>query len=248
MLSDGRPRSLTELSEEVNLNGSTTFRLLATLAQYNYVERDEETSKYRLGLACLELARVYLNDNDVRKIGLPELERLRDDTMETVHLAVLNHMEVVYLDKLEGRYAVGIMSSRVGARAPSYCTGLGKALLAYADQEDVRAYFADKGFARYTDATITSLDELMSELQEIRAQGYSFDRGEHEPDVRCVAVPIFGPRQKLVAALSISGPVGRMEPLLANRELVGRAVETARLISVRLGHRYEPSPILAVDH
>jgi DNA-binding IclR family transcriptional regulator len=237
VLSDGKPRSLTELSEDIGLNSSTTFRLLASLASYRYVERDEGSGKYRLGLACLELARVYLQENDVRRVALPELERLRDDTLETVHLALLNNMEVVYLEKLEGLHAVGIMSSRIGARAPSYCTGLGKALLAYGDGEAIASYFEQRGLWRYTDSTITGIDELAHELEMVRERGYSFDRGEHEPEVRCVAVPIFGGSGKAVAALSVSGPVGRMEPLETNRELIARAVEAAGAISARLGYR-----------
>jgi DNA-binding IclR family transcriptional regulator len=88
VLSDGKPRTLTELSEEIGINSSTTFRFLATLASTNYVERDNQSAKYRLGLACLELARAYHAGSDIRQAALPELEQLRDDTTETVHLGL----------------------------------------------------------------------------------------------------------------------------------------------------------------
>jgi len=168
VLSDGKPRTLTDLSEEIALNSSTTFRLLATLTYHNYVERDEQTGEYRLGLACLELARAYHAGNTIRRAALPQLERLRDDSTETVHLGVLNKMEVVYLEKLHGLHAVGLMTSRVGGRSPAYCTGLGKALLAYADPQKVREYFGQNGLTRYTNTTIQSLDELMTDLEQIR--------------------------------------------------------------------------------
>jgi DNA-binding IclR family transcriptional regulator len=236
VLSDGKPRILTDLSEEIALNSSTTFRLLATLAYHNYVERDKQTGEYRLGLACLELARAYHAGNTIRQAALPQLEKLRDDSTETVHLGVLDKMEVVYLEKLHGLHAVGLMTSRVGGRAPAYCTGLGKTLLAYADPRKVKEYFGQNGLSRYTNTTIQNLDELMAHLAQIRRQGYAFDQGEYETEVRCVAVPIFNIDSQVVAALSVSGPAGRLDPLETRPELIEMTRETARDISARLGY------------
>ena len=86
LLSDGKPRSLQELSVEIDLSSSTTFRQLATLVYYRYVQRDEQTNQYTLGLSCLELARAYYEGNDLRRVALPELERLRNETKETIRL------------------------------------------------------------------------------------------------------------------------------------------------------------------
>ena len=243
VLSDGKPRTLTELSQEVSLNSSTTFRLLATLSYHNYVERDGQSGEYRLGLACLELARAYHESNDIRRAAMPELETLRDDTTETVHLAVLDKekMEVVYLEKLHGLHAVGLMSSRVGGRSPAYCTGLGKVLLAHTNPESVRAHFEQTGLHRYSEATIQTVDELLSHLEQVRRQGYALDRGEHEPEVRCVAAPIFDISGEVVAAISVSGPAGRMEPLESKRQLIDRTRKAAHTISAKLGYR-KPDP------
>jgi DNA-binding IclR family transcriptional regulator len=237
VLSDGKPRTLTELSEEIGINSSTTFRLLATLAYNSYVERDGQSGAYRPGLACLELARAYHESNDIRQAALPALETLRDDTKETVHLAVLDKMEVVYVEKLHGLHAIGLMSSRVGGRSPAYCTGVGKVLLAYISPELIRSHFEKVGLHRYSEATIQSLDELIDHLERVRRQGYALDRGEHEPEVRCVAAPIFDMAGTAVAAISVSGPAGRMEPLEAKLGLVNKTRETARSISARLGYR-----------
>ncbi|NWG15814.1 MAG: IclR family transcriptional regulator [Chloroflexi bacterium] len=236
-LSDGKPRTLLELSEVIELNTSTTFRLLSALAFHSYVERDEQTGQYSLGLACLELARSYQINNHIRRAALPELETLRDQTGETVHLAILDQMDVVYLEKLHGLHAIGLMSSHVGARLLAYCTGLGKLLLAYTDTERVRAHYDKTGFIAFTDTTITDLDELMNELQAIRQCGYAFDRGEHEPDVRCVAAPVFDSAGRVVAAISISGPANRMEPLETNQERIHTILSAAGKISARLGFR-----------
>lgn len=237
VLSDGKPRTLTQLSEAMGLNSSSTFRFLATLAFHRYVERNEQTGEYHLGLACLELARAYLGGSDVRRAALPYLEKLRDDSTETVHLAVLDKMEVVYLEKLHGLHAVGLMTSRVGGRSPAYCTGLGKALLAYTDSDEVRAYFCRTGLHRYTSTTIQSVDDLLAHLQQVRDQGYALDQGEHETEIRCVAVPIFDLKRQVVAALSVAGPAGRLDPLQTKQALIDQTVQAAAAISARLGYR-----------
>jgi DNA-binding IclR family transcriptional regulator len=237
LLSDGTPRLLTELSAEAGLNSSTTFRLLNALNYYRFVERDEATGKYQLGIGTLQLARVYLQESSLRDASLQELQKLRDDTLEAVHLAVLSDMEVVYLEKLEGLRAVGIMSSRVGASAPSYCTGLGKTMLAYSDPQAVRSHFGRAGLKIFTENTLRNIDELMDELERIRSRGYSFDRGEHEAEVRCVAAPVFDSHGAVIAAISVAGPISRMEPLEANHVLIDRVRQASAAISARLGYR-----------
>lgn len=236
LLSDGVPRTPAEISEQLGLSPSTIFRMVSTLAYYHYVRRDINTNQYQLGLACLELAQAYLTSDDVRQVALPELELLRDETRETVHLVVLDKMEIVYLEKLPGLHAIGMMSSRVGGRAPAFCTGVGKMLLAYQDEKEVREYYRSHGLFPFTNATITDLDHLMKELKDIRQQGYAFDRGEHESEVRCVATPIFNLNGQVEAAISISGPSIRMDPLEENHELIAKAKQAALNISRQLGH------------
>ncbi len=236
LLSDGKSRSLQQLSQELHLSPSTTFRQLASLAQYRYVERDATTGQYRLGIACLELARAYSQADDLRRIALPELERLRDETRETVHLAVLDQMEIIYIEKLQGLHAIGLMGSRVGGRAPAYCTGVGKVLLAYQSPRIVKRYFSRRKLQCYTANTITTFTALTTELEAIQSRGYAIDPGEHEAQVCCVAAPIFDMGGEVVAGLSISGPAERMEPIERNRKVIDNAILTASHISTRLGY------------
>ena len=236
LLSDGIPRTPVEISEGIGLSPSTTFRILATLSYYNLIKRDEKSGEYGLGLACLELARAYQDTNDLRRVALPELEELRDEVKETVHLCILDKMEIVYLEKISGLHAIGIMSSRIGARAPAYCTGVGKVLLAYQNPDQVRAHFARNGLPAFTGTTVTDIEDLMSELEAIARLGYGFDRGEHEHEVRCIATPIFDIYGNALAALSISGPSARMDPLENNAEMIEKAKETAMRISRQLGY------------
>jgi DNA-binding IclR family transcriptional regulator len=235
LLSDGKPRSLQQLSREIHLSTSTTFRQLATLVYYRYVQRDEVSNQYRLGIACLELARAYREGDDLRRIALPELERLRDDTRETVHLAVLDQMEIVYIEKVQGLHAIGLMGSRVGGRAPAYCTGVGKVLLAHQPSPVIKQYFMRRKLQRYTENTIVSFRALSAELESIRCQGYALDHGEHESQVRCVAAPIFDMNGEVIAGLSISGPADRMEPIEHNQKMIESAKQTANRISIMLG-------------
>ncbi len=236
-LSDGEPRTPGQLSEAIELSNSTTFRLLASLAYHNLVQRNEESGRYSLGLACLYLARAYLLSSDLRREALPELEKLRDETTETVHLAVMDQMEVVYLEKLEGLHAVGLMSSRVGGRSPAHSTGLGKVLLAYAPVELVQAHYDAKTLERYSDRTITRLDELLEHLSEVRRQGYALDLGEHETEIRCIAAPVHDLRGEVVAAISVSGTSHRMDSVMDNPDFIDKVLQTARAISARMGCR-----------
>lgn len=241
LLSDGTPRTLTELSKELDLNSSTTFRLLATLLSHNLVQLEEATGNYRLGLACLELSRAYQTGDEVRRAALPEMELLRDGTMETVHLGVLADMDVVYLEKLEGLHAIGLMSSRVGRRAPAYCTGLGKALLAHTSPGYVQANYEQVNLHPYTETTITNQTDLLEHLELVRQVGYALDKGEHEKEVRCVAAPIFDQYGKTVAAISVSGPKDRIDPVEKNQDLIERTKTAANNISISLGYRKEKS-------
>lgn len=236
LLSDGIPRTTAEISQQLELSPSTTFRMVSTLAYYRYVRRDKKTNQYQLGLACLELAQAYLVSNDVRMVALPELEALRDETKETIHLAVLDKMEIVYLEKLSGLHAIGIMSSHIGGRAPAYCTAVGKILLAYQEQDKIREYYSSHGLFPFTNATIVDLDLLMKELFNIKQQGFAFDRGEHEHEVRCIATPIFDLNSQVEAAISISGPSIRMDPLEENHVMIARVRQTALNISHQLGY------------
>lgn len=236
VLADGQPRNLVQLNAEAGLITSTTFRLLASLQSHNYVSRDLQTGRYSLGPSCLELAHAFLG-NTVRYLAAPHLLKLREETQETVHLAVLSRMDVVYIDKLDGSYAIGVMSSQIGGRKPAYCTGVGKALLAHQDPEAVRQHYEQAGMPQLTSTTISTVEGLLTELGNIRARGYALDLGENEAEVRCVAVPIFDAAGQPAVALSVSGPAMRMDPVGDNTQLISRAVNTAGLISNALGHR-----------
>jgi DNA-binding IclR family transcriptional regulator len=234
--------SLGELASRSGLAKASVFRMLRTLEETGLVERAPDRDRYRLGVRCLELGQAYLEQTDLRREALPLLHELRSRFNETVHLGVLDdELRVVYLEKLESTHAVGIMMSRVGRTAPSFCTGLGKAMLAALDSDPVSVLDQRGALRRYTPGTITKPDALRTELGRIRKRGYSLDLEEHEPGVRCVGAPIVGPHGELAAGLSISGPAQRLPERLLRRELADAARAAAGEIGRRLGARRETS-------
>ncbi len=228
--------SLPELAGVSGLAKPSTFRMIRTLEQIGLVERVPGQDRYRLGVRCLEFGQGYLEQIDFRREALPVMKRLLAEFNETVHLGVLDdRLRVVYLEKLDSAHAVGLMMSRVGRTAPSYCTGLGKALLAAHDGDPV-TLLAERGeLQRFTKNTLCEPNALRTELARIRRRGYALDLEEHEPGVRCVATVVAGPDGRAAAAISIAGPSQRMPKELLEGGLAVAAIAAAREIGRRIG-------------
>lgn len=201
--------SLNELSEKAGLHKTTVHRLLQSLLEYGYANQDSGTRKYKAGLKIFELSHQLIDKMELRDQARPELKELNRETNETVHLAVLDKGEVVYIDKIEPQRTIRMYSS-IGKRAPAHCTGVGKALLAYLPEDELERVTKEKGLKKHTKNTITSISALKEELRKVRERGYAVDNAEHEKEVRCVACPIFSHRDKVVAAVSLSVPSFRV--------------------------------------
>lgn len=201
--------SLSELSRELGLHKSTVFGLLQTLAKCNYVHQEGKTGHYSLGYRVLALGSAFLENCDIRNRVGPYLKKLVEHHGETVHLVTMDAGQVVYVDKVESLQSVR-MVSRVGSRLPAHCTGVGKALLSFMPEEDVKRIISKWGMARFTANTITTWEQMVEEMTQIRTEGVSYDREEIEEGLRCVAAPIIGYGNQPVGALSVSGPAWRM--------------------------------------
>ena len=227
--------TLQQIASRSGLAKASALRMIRSLQDSGLVERVVDSDRYRLGVRTLALGQAYLEQVDFRSEAIPVLERLRQMFGETVHLGVLDDdLRVVYLDKLETTHPVGIMMSRVGRTAPSFCTGLGKALLAFRPGDPVAELEQRDALRAYTPNTIHRPEALRAELNRIRKLGFSLDLEEHEPGVRCVASPIRGPRQ-VIAAFSIAGPAHRLPERRLRGELATAALAAAEEISYRLG-------------
>ncbi|MEW9053116.1 MAG: IclR family transcriptional regulator [Neobacillus sp.] len=226
---------IARLSEQVGLTKSTIHRLLATLSSMNYVVKDEETDKYKLGLQVLFLSRNLLNNSDIVTTAKPYLEKLAKEINETVHLCIEDRGEVIYIDKIESTQTVR-MYSRIGSRAPIYCTAVGKVLLSDMSPDYFNEVVSKINFVPKTPTTITSKDELVKEVEQVKVQGYALDNAENEAVLRCIASPIYNHKGKIVASFSISGPSNRVTMELINEKLIDIMKQYTIEISRNLGY------------
>jgi IclR family acetate operon transcriptional repressor len=177
------------------------FRYLTVLESRRYVERDEETGEYGLGLAFIPLQDRQIEV--LKEKARPLLERLRDLFGETINLGMLDGTRVIYADILESPKAMRL-AARLGDRDHLHATALGKAIAAYLPADRVRDILSAEGMPRITPKTITDAKEYFEELEKVRRNGFALDDGENESEGRCLAVPIIG--YHLPSAISLSAP------------------------------------------
>jgi IclR family acetate operon transcriptional repressor len=178
----------------VNSPRSSVHRALGALRRADLIEQDRD-SRYRLGYGLLKLAFSYYEELDEVSRLRPVLSALASEFGETTHYAILDRAEVVYLAKVQPSSSRYQMTSVIGGRNPAYCTGVGKALLAYAlATDDLVEEFVDRHeppLVEHTANTITTADDLCKELESIRREGYALDREENELGINCLAIPLF---------------------------------------------------------
>jgi len=229
---------ISEIAQQLKLDRSTAYRILLSLEKCGLVEKDQKTGEYSLGLSTFEIGNNYLSRLDFLTISKPIMTELALKVQETVHLAVLSDTEIVYVEKVDSPRTLGVMS-KIGQRSPIYCTALGKVLLAFQSENEQSKIIHKIKLAPFTARTITSKQKLMEELKAIRKQGYSLDYREVEQDVECIGAPIRDHLEHVIAALSISGPMRKINTPM-ERQYVSQVMEAAALISSKIGYRESP--------
>ncbi|GAA5154811.1 IclR family transcriptional regulator [Microbacterium pseudoresistens] len=220
---------VSEIARRTGLAKSTTSRIVQELVVHQLLERT--ASGVRLGLRVFELGEAAARPRDLRKVALASMSDLRSAVGLTVHLAVLEREEVVYIEILPAR-GTPRLPSRVGGRMPAHATGVGKALLAFHDEQFVDALVAD-GLSKVGPHTVTDADRLRRELARVRAVGVAYEREESGPGIACAAACIRGTSGEPVAAISAAGWDRTFDV-----RRVGLAVQTAALaISREVGRR-----------
>jgi DNA-binding IclR family transcriptional regulator len=199
---------LKEVAEKTAINKSTAYRVLAHLEHEGYVFRDS-AGAYAIGVRLARLGSGASYQTTMRKISRPVLEELSRITGETVSLAVLEGREVLYLDVMESAHTFRQVS-QIGMRHPLYCTALGKAMLAFYPEQEQKHLISGIDFERFTPHTITRAANLRKELTLIRQRGYSLDNEEVYLGSRCIGAPILDASDRVIAALSVSGPTTRV--------------------------------------
>jgi DNA-binding IclR family transcriptional regulator len=234
-----------DLARALEVPKSSLHELLSVLLDRSYVEYDAPTRSYTLGIRTWETGQAYLRHHDLTRVARPLMEQIVQDLNETVQLAVLDGIENVYLAKVDCSHPLRLQSE-AGRRLYAHGTGLGKVLLAALPEPECRARLARQTLPSFTPRTITDVPHLLDELARVRERGFALDNEEYTPGLRCVAVPVRGHHDLVVAALSVSIPVIRAQPLQMARaltSLAGSSLEIAR----RLGCRQDDLPLARLN-
>jgi len=228
-----RGMMLTDIGRSLELHKSTVHRLLSSLKDRGYIEKDQVTGRYRLGLGFIALTSQYLNNLEIKTEAEPYLRTLSDSLGETVFLATLRDDEVVYIDKVEQHGSLRRYSI-IGQRAPVHCTSLGKALLMDMDQRRLCELLERKPMKKITPRTITDPEAFLKTLEVMRNRGWTNDSEEHNEGVSCVGAPIRDYRGQVIAAIS-SAWEGHKTP--DQEQVLGAQIKaTADEISRHLGY------------
>ncbi|ADB48614.1 IclR family transcriptional regulator [Conexibacter woesei] len=228
LLAGREPMRLMDIADELEMPRSSTSNLLRTMARRRFVEYDEGDKRYRIGSRMRELARASEREGDLVSLAQPLMDRLVEQTGETVQLAQLEAMEVVYLAISESPHPMKLVSE-VGKRLFAHGTGVGKTLLAQLDLADAEQRLRSVELPRFTPATIIDVDDLLDGLREIGERGYGTDDEEYVLGCRCIAMPVHGPRGDTIAAMSVSIPTPRYDDEVGERALEALRSATAEL-------------------
>jgi DNA-binding IclR family transcriptional regulator len=230
------PRGLTakQVAGLSRLPVSTVHRFLANLVTAGFLSCDLDGS-YHLGIACFAIGQAAVGQLDIRRLSLPYLRELNQQTRETIHLTVRHGLTAVYVEKLDSSEPLRI-HSRIGAAVPLYCTAVGKVMLAHMPEEEQERILPELAIKRLTANTVGNLQELRTELYRVKKNGYACDLEEHEMHIRCLAAPIWDHTGTAQSSVSITAPVVRM-PVTRLRQLAPLIQAAGLQISRELGYQ-----------
>ena len=224
----GRPLTVAEVAVNAGIARPTAYRFVQTLVSAGYLAQDPVDGRLSIGFAVLPLASSLLDRNRLRIEALPHLHNLANKTGERANLGILYRDCVLYIAGVE-KPALPTIYSRFGKSAPAHCCSLGKAILAFLPEAEVRALLSRKPLTAHTPTTITSRAGFMKELTETRQRGYAIDRAEHVSGSWCVAAPIFNAGNQPIGAIGVSGR--ELQRMLKHHDLVR---QTAEIVSHHL--------------
>jgi IclR family transcriptional regulator, KDG regulon repressor len=219
---------LAELSKLVGLHNSTTFHLAKTMVSLGYLRQEKETKRYRVGRPLFALAASALDEIEMVNVATPIMEELSRETGESSHFAVRMGDAVVVIARTSGPGAFQL-TDRVGVVRPAHCTALGKVILASLRPDQLKRFLERVELKPSTKKSITEPTVLLREIAEIRRNAIAVDDGEFNPEVRCVAVPVYNFTGDVVGALGISSPVWRMSDQVLQSRAKAVKVAAGRL-------------------
>ncbi len=203
-----RPVRFSELLTLSPHPKATLYRLIQTLTNLGMLRYDVDRQTYSPGLRLVRLAHAAWRQSSLAPIARPHIDALSETLGETVHLAQLDGGQVLYVDKRNAADPIE-MFSQAGKVGPGYCTGVGKAMLAFLSEDALETALAQQAWFAHTAHTHTSRESLCAELETVRTEGVSFDREEHEPGIICIAAPILSDTGRSIGALSVTTSTAR---------------------------------------
>ncbi len=233
--------SLQEIVQKSGLPRSSVHCILVTLQRQDLLYRNESTSRYMFGLKLFSLANMAISGLKLRDQAAPFLYNLMHQTQLTVHMAILERNEAVLVAKVDAPGVVR-MATWLGKRMELHCTGLGKALICYWDQERLDALIGEHGLPRHNDNTIASIKRLKLELQKAAERGYAIDDEEDEIGLRCIGVPVFDHAGIVTAAISVAGTTSQI-----TAENVGETAKRVISAAAEISHVLGQAPTLRVN-
>ncbi|MDZ8723589.1 HTH-type transcriptional repressor AllR [Escherichia coli] len=234
----GGSSSVSDISLNLDLPLSTTFRLLKVLQAADFVYQDSQLGWWHIGLGVFNVGAAYIHNRDVLSVAGPFMRRLVLLSGETVNVAIRNGNEAVLIGQLECKSMVR-MCAPLGSRLPLHASGAGKALLYPLAEEELMSIILQTGLQQFTPTTLVDMPTLLKDLEQARELGYTVDKEEHVVGLNCIASAIYDDVGSVVAAISISGPSSRLteDRFVSQGELVR---DTARDISTALGLKAHP--------
>lgn len=229
-----QPVSLGELASLLDVDRSSAFRLAHTLRRRGFLSCPPGRKEYVLGSSMWTLSRQYDWSNMLIKVAHPELKRLAIEINETAHLAIREGKSALFIDSAHANHVIAV-AGQTGELVPLYCTAHGKALLADAEETELRKQFGTGPLQKYTPNTITTTKALAKECAAIRQRGYATDDSEYGPEMRCIAAPIrFG--DNIVGSIGISAPASRFA-----KNAYPEYGEKVCLVAARIGEFLTPA-------
>lgn len=230
-LSNYESLSLMEISEKVDLHKATTHRLLSSLLDNGYIEKDPLSKQYRISLKLFELGNRRVQNIDFLNVAKSMIRQLAIEINQTVHLVIEDNQEVLYIDKYDPNE--NPMQSKIGMKAPMYCTAVGKAILSTKTNAEIAEYWERADIQKLTDNTIINLEDFLEETESIRKKSYAIDNEENEQGVICVGATFSSFKNITAGAISVSMPASDIEK---KSLFVEKILEAREKTSKLLGH------------
>ena len=235
--SNGKSKGASEIARELEITRSRAFRILKSLEAHDYVEFDETSQRYRLGLKLLEMGEVVRNQIDVRRVAAPFLEELARQTGDVAHLLVLHGNFAVCIERFQGSHSLQ-GAAPIGMPLPLHVGASPKLLLAYLPEAEREQHIKDLKLISFTPKTITDVQNLRDALEHIQQQGYAIDEGDYEIGIMAVGAPVRDHTGRVVAGVTLTTPATRWDDT-GKHTCIDLTVQTAAAISTSLGFRKE---------